>query len=814
MLYSRKNTRQIRKHSKIIVLIPLLLILCLFKYPCISQNTVNDIDCEICASINSYPQLASLNSDDGFFSQLVFNQLLGTDIDLTSLNWMGLTQYNFELEKLIFSLSQDLNLSSPQEVLGQEITINQLLNALVTIASNEGTVAALNEIIDVNITTGTIQLGNMLNIETINESLANIDIDFFTFLNSAIQLYNYKNVLVTNAPLNINIPVIGDISIQAQVVEPPNIICGDTGMQLFSAGIRLKLIVDIVDVGESTSQFVGLTSVNLDLTLTELELYLDIASGLTTINAVNGPANVVDIEMLPGLARVFLGTIEESDFFDRLKDPIDSLTFGTIGNLHISTLQVDQTLDVIVKGSGKAESDPYVENGLALPFNITVGNSSASISELIDDVLANTEIQFTSDLPLLPIVSSVLDIVLDDLVGSVNTLLFPEGAIVHNILSYVADPILMSLGIAIGEVIVIGDKLIETCLDMGDAPDIYKTYLTNDGPRHVIDNSLYLGPIAPDSDSDGHPSMYADYDTKDDGVDNFNYSIEEGIYVVDATVTNTSQDSAQLIAWIDFNNNGEFENNYERSVISTLANVENNYSGSVVVIWNNIPEGTILNGRFARFRLSSDPKFFDPSSVSPNGFARDGEVEDYYITEQVLPITLLNFQVHDLGKDVRIEWETADEVNLDEYNIEKSLDGNNFYTISTQHSEELDEKLHNYFYFDHEDTNGTLYYRIKSVDLDGQFTYSETKSIHRKTPFNLQISPNPFSDLLNLSVVNNENIETTINIYNLHHQLIYTNNFISEFKQINFDMSSHVNGIYVLTIINKNNTESTLLFKN
>lgn len=810
MFYDNTKARPFRNKIKRRAFILIITILCLYRFPCTAQNTVNDPNCEICANISSYPQIASLDGDDGFFSQLIFNQLLGMDVNLTALNWMGLTQYNFELEQLIFNLSQEFNLSSPQAVLMQELTIDQLLTALATVASNDGTVAALNEIITANMTTGTIQLGDLLNIDTIDDSLANIDLNFYSFLNTAIQLYNYENVVVTNAPIDINIPIVGDISIQAQVVEPPNITCADTGMQLFSAGIRLKLIVDIVDVAVSSTE----GTADLELTLTELELYVDIARGLTTVNAVNGPSNTVNLELQPGLARLFLGSIADSDFFDRTKDPIDSLTFGIIGKLHITAPLVDETLDISAKGSADASSILHVENGLALPFNITAGNSSATISELINQLLANTEIKFTSDVPLSPFVSNLLAIVKDDLVGSVNTLLFPENGIVHNIMSFVVDPILSSLGIAIGEVIVEGDQLIETCLDMGDAPDIYNTSLTNDGARHAIDSTLYMGPIQPDSDSDGHPDMYANYDSKDDGVDNFSYFIEEGVYIVDATITNTSEDTAQLIAWIDFNNNGVFENNYERSVMSSHANVDSNYTGSVVIIWDSIPEGTSINGRYARFRLSSDPNFFNPSLASPNGFARDGEVEDYYISEQILPIELLRFQVSNIGEDVKIEWETAAEINLDEYNIEKSLDGKTFYQISTHHSEDVDEKLHSYSYIDREDTHGTLYYRLKSLDLDGQFSYSAIRSIHKKSSFNTHIAPNPFVDLLNVTINNSYEAETTISIYNSQHQLIHNTVLDSESRQINLDLGSFPDGIYILTTTNKNNTESKLLFKN
>ncbi|MFT4533743.1 MAG: hypothetical protein ACJA1A_003164 [Saprospiraceae bacterium] len=490
------------------------------------------------------------------------------------------------------------------------------------------------------------------------------------------------------------------------------------------------------------------------------------------------------------------------------------MTFGIIGQLQVTAPLVDQTLIVSAKGSGDAASILNVQNGLTLPFEYTAGNSSATISELINKLLADTEIQITSDVPLSPLVATVLETVMDDLVASVNTLLFPEDAIIYNILSLVVDPILSSLGIGIGEIIVVADQLIETCLDMDDAPNMYNTYFADNGPSHVMDNSLYLGPIVPDSDSDGHPSIYADYDTKDDGIANFDYIIDQGVYVVDVTVTNTSQDSAQLVGWIDFNNNGVFENNYERSVMSSLANVDKNYSGSVVVIWDNIPEGTLLEGRFARFRLSSDPNFFDPSLASPNGFARDGEVEDYFIEEQILPIELLSFEVKFLGENIEIEWQTTDETYLDAYYVEKSFDGTKFINVHTQHSENQSATYHDYSFIDEEKTTGTIYYRLRSQDLDGQFDYSEIKSIFRKSSFYVEIAPNPFVDILNLTIGNTTNAETTIKIYNSHHQLIYNNKFNSETKQMNYDMSEYANGIYIVTIINNNNTDSRLIFKN
>lgn len=815
MLNLKVQTSEFKNYSKRNLIIPLILVLCIFSYPCLSQNLPTDPNCEICASIRSYPQLASLDTDDGVLSQLIFNQLLGTDLNLTALNWMGLTQYDFEMKKLILSLSQNLNLSSPQAVLDQHITINQLITALATVAENEGTIVALNEILNANILTGTIQLGDMLSIETINESLANIELDFFTFLSTAIQLYNYDNVLLTNDPIAVDIPLVGNVSIQAQVVEPPNITCADSSMVLFSAGVRLKLDVDLNDVGVESTELVGLTSVDVDLQLTELELYIDIARGMTTATKIDGQGQKINMNVQPGLARVFLGSLPNSSFFDRAKDPITDLEPGTIGSLNLYVpIILDQTLSITAEGFADAAPTSQMLNDMVLPFSATVGSSSATISELLSELLTNTDIQIVSDIPIINLVSDILDVITVDVISNVNTLLFPENGIIHNIFSYAADPLLSCLGVAIGEVIVNGDEIFESCLDLGDAPDIYGTLLSSDGPRHVINNALHIGTSLPVSNSDGTPSEFADDDPGDDGVESFIYSVEEGVYIVDINVTNTSSDTAQLVGWIDFNNNGVFENNYERSIISSQANIDTDYIGPMILTWDNLPDGTNPNGKYARFRISSDPSFFDLSSVSPNGFAQDGEVEDYFISQAVLPIKLINFDVLDLGNNVEIKWETEDEINLDRYVIEKSFDGISFSTLSTHQSKSPVAKTQNYSHIDYEDAPGYIYYRLKSIDLDESFMYSEIKYIKRELKFNMQVSPNPFDDILNLSMETNKNGKTTVNIYNPQNQLLHTVKVNPESRRLSYDMSNYPDGIYTITIISGESIESKLIYKN
>src|SRR5690606_14491409 len=107
-------------------------------------------------------------------------QLLGTTIDLDVLNYMGLAQAQFDVVDFLEVLQGDLSLSSPQEVLTTDVTMLQIFDALATVASNNGdaaAVTALNALAAyVTMDPSTIQLGDLLTVNTINGELVDAQI--------------------------------------------------------------------------------------------------------------------------------------------------------------------------------------------------------------------------------------------------------------------------------------------------------------------------------------------------------------------------------------------------------------------------------------------------------------------------------------------------------------------------------------------------------------------------------------------------------------------------------------------------------------
>ena len=157
--------------------------------------------------------------------------------------------------------------------------------------------------------------------------------------------------------------------------------------------------------------------------------------------------------------------------------------------------------------------------------------------------------------------------------------------------------------------------------DFGDAPAPYPTLLADDGARHRI-GGPHLGAIV-DGEPDGQPSANADGDdnngtpSDEDGV-TFTTALIAGH---NATVTVVASADAKLDAWIDFNANGSWADAGEQIFVSTPV-VAGSNALSFAVPANTPPQAVV----YARFRLSS------AGGLGFNGFAPDGEVEDYKIT--------------------------------------------------------------------------------------------------------------------------------------------------------------------------------------
>lgn len=119
---------------------------------------------------------------------------------------------------------------------------------------------------------------------------------------------------------------------------------------------------------------------------------------------------------------------------------------------------------------------------------------------------------------------------------------------------------------------------------------------------------------------------------------------------------------------------------------------------------------------------------------------------------------------------VQLRWTTLQENHSDYFTIERSIDNRQFQSVATKlqaSGTTTGEK--NYSYTDHPsagETSSILYYRIKLVDKEGQFSYSNTITIRRSTISDLRPWPNPFTDAFSLSLESPASGQVTLRLIN------------------------------------------------
>ena len=173
--------------------------------------------------------------------------------------------------------------------------------------------------------------------------------------------------------------------------------------------------------------------------------------------------------------------------------------------------------------------------------------------------------------------------------------------------------------------------------DFGDAPDTgsgtgtgnYNTLGSDNGPSHQLVPELYMGATV-DADDGTLQNAAASADdiigaVPDDEDGLSNAAVDLTLLVgtqptVGVVVTNTSGSSAALFGWIDYDNDGVFDNATERAQVAVA---DGTVDGVVTLVFPTVPAG-FTGTTYARFRLSTDA-----AAADPTGPAADGEVEDY-----------------------------------------------------------------------------------------------------------------------------------------------------------------------------------------
>ncbi|MFL5728176.1 MAG: T9SS type A sorting domain-containing protein [Cytophagaceae bacterium] len=98
----------------------------------------------------------------------------------------------------------------------------------------------------------------------------------------------------------------------------------------------------------------------------------------------------------------------------------------------------------------------------------------------------------------------------------------------------------------------------------------------------------------------------------------------------------------------------------------------------------------------------------------------------------VLPVELANFQASPAGAESMLTWTTASEKSTARFEIQRSTDNLLFTTIGTVPAAGNSSSILSYSFSDHLEGiyASSIYYRIKTVDINGESSYSDVKAVN------------------------------------------------------------------------------------
>ncbi len=184
-----------------------------------------------------------------------------------------------------------------------------------------------------------------------------------------------------------------------------------------------------------------------------------------------------------------------------------------------------------------------------------------------------------------------------------------------------------------------------------------------------------------------------------------------------------------------------------------------------------------------------------------------------YFDGSALPITLLSFTAQpDAGTSI-LQWKTASEVNNAYFAVEHSLDGTTFQPVGTVTGHGTVTTQQAYRFIDNTPSKGVNYYRLKQVDYDGHFTYSNIATVNfENVATAFKIFPNPAVNSVNISLPP-ATVTSVIEVYDLSGKKVMEKQIDANTVSKSLDVSMLPAGVYQLRLMQGTQQQTIKLVK-
>jgi hypothetical protein len=220
----------------------------------------------------------------------------------------------------------------------------------------------------------------------------------------------------------------------------------------------------------------------------------------------------------------------------------------------------------------------------------------------------------------------------------------------------------------------------------------------------------------------------------------------------------------------------------------------------------NVPSTSTITIRIIPYEAAAANTSFligsGTTDLLPDFSLRGSFVEDNLV-EVALPVSLIHFQLKRDKTAILLSWQTKQEINSKEYEMQKSTDGIEFKQIAViQSNNQLNGSQYNYT--DKKITSKVNYYRLKMIDKDGSFTYSNIiKDIVEDNAPSFHIYPSLSTGEMVTVEFKNISNKAELKMLNFNGQLIKTYQLSANSGVQKIETTHLAKGMYLLILQEK-----------
>jgi hypothetical protein len=242
----------------------------------------------------------------------------------------------------------------------------------------------------------------------------------------------------------------------------------------------------------------------------------------------------------------------------------------------------------------------------------------------------------------------------------------------------------------------------------------------------------------------------------------------------------------------------------------------NNFGGSLVIENLRLSESSDINSFLSIYKnRNSDYTRLDSINILAYNNFDNALIEEtdrvkfkstnLFFVRSDAPIysVVPEFNVSITNSGCKLDWTTGDNSSISYFQIEKSLNGNDYKPIAQI---SVEQNLEQYTYYDNGNDATTIHYRIKQINNDGTYVYSASSKVGKGNVQSFMLAPNypnPFNPKTVIKISIFEDTQVQAIVYSLEGkevQRLHEGGLKKGEYQFEFDGSLLPSGIYLVTV--------------